>query len=88
MTHRTIQVVVRMLPQPCERVVTIQVEETDERLKDAAKWPELFVYEAKDAAVELAKKQVLTGWEPSGQIEYEVVSAQVVPAAKNVDVMV
>lgn len=90
MTHRTIQVVVRMRPQPYERVVTIQVEETDERLADE-KNPRFgerytFIADAKDAAIE--KAPTLTGWEPSGQNEYEAVSAQVVPAAKNIDVMI
>lgn len=87
MTYRTIQVVVRRIVT-YERKVTVQVEETAERVEYAPRYPELYADEAKDASVEKAKTHTLTGWEPVGQAEYEAVSAQVVDRAGKVDVTV
>jgi hypothetical protein len=70
MTLRTIQVVVRRTVT-YERKVTVQVEETAERLKDE-KDPRYgasiaFNWTAMDAAKDKAKCNSLTGWKPVGQ---------------------
>lgn len=67
MAHRIISKVVTKTVN-YTRVVTVQVEETQERLKDEKSWPDLFKDEAADAAVEAAGR--LTGWEIAGLPEY------------------
>jgi hypothetical protein len=71
------------------RKVCVEVEETDERLKDEkdSRWKGyIFKPEAEDAAVE--KAPTLTAWEPDGATEYRAVSAEQVDKPHNEDVIV
>jgi hypothetical protein len=74
------------------RKVWVEVEETDERLKDEGaghRWSATaFIDDAKDAAIDKAKTHTVTGWEPLGQPEYEAVSAEKVEKPNRVDVIV
>lgn len=56
-------------------------------MKDVARYRELFVDEAKDAAREFAKKGTLTGWEQVS-VEYEARDARQVDGPRVVDVVV
>lgn len=74
------------------RVVYTRVEETDERLSDKndPRWGEqhAFIVPGEDAAIEKARTNTLTGWEPHGVPECEAVSSERVEAAPNVDVII
>jgi hypothetical protein len=64
------------------------VTETDERLKDLNRYPDAFKYDAQDAAVERAEKDMLAGWEPYGLAEHSARSVVQAESAPNVDVQV
>lgn len=70
------------------RKVWVEVEETDERLKDTRNpdWKNSFKWDAEDAA--RSKAPMLTGWEPHGEPEYRAVISEQVEQAPNIDVMV
>jgi hypothetical protein len=68
------------------RKVWVEVEETDERLKDEKVHKPWFEWEAKDHAEDLARKHTLTGWETS-ETEYRAVSAVAAAPGGNVDVV-
>jgi hypothetical protein len=88
--------IVRLMPRTycieVERTVTyrrwvwVQVDEIDERLQDEKKRKDSLKFDAQDAAIEKAEREVLTGWEPHGAVEYDHVSAKQVESAPNVTI--
>ncbi|MCJ9700197.1 hypothetical protein [Bradyrhizobium sp. SHOUNA76] len=72
------------------RIILTEVEVTFKRVRraDLACYPHIFVHEGADAAVDKAKTNTLTGWEPYGEPEYRAVSSREVESAPNVDAIV
>jgi hypothetical protein len=85
---RYIRTIVRKATYAYREVFT-EVEETAERLKDEKnpKYGERYTFIAEGSDAALEKAPMLTGWEPYGAPEYEVVSAHRVEKPKNVDVV-